>query len=441
MKRVLGVPRPNWAHRVEEQGLSYHTHTRAGVPVAYWFEGAYYEFSMVEIDRIEQVTNDLHEMCIKAAERIIEKGWITTRLALPESAVSLIQASWERDEKSLYGRIDLSYNPSLSEQPKFLEYNGDTPTGFLEAAVIQWFWLTDRFQAELQRKEVDQFNSIHESLIGTWKSTGLTKVHFTGCTDVPEDHQTLLYLADTASQAGKQVELIDITRIGWNASARRFWGETDPLDAVFKLYPWEDLFLEEFGKYLGVSPTIWIEPAWKILIANKALLPILWEMYPEHPNLLPAYDQPGRLKDSFSKKALYSREGANMVLRHGGKELSTGAGTPTDRLFIKPTMRCPTLTGTCRSLGPGSSITKRTGWGFANQILKSRTISVDSFHTLFGTEGRERLLKKSTEFREGAERASRSEKHAANEMLDGAHLPAVRRIPSWILNFLLFNRD
>lgn len=185
----------------------------------------------------------------------------------------------------------------------------------------------------MERKEVDQFNSIHESLIDTWKATGLTKVHFTGCTDVPEDHQTLLYLADTASQAGKQVELIDIRRIGWNASMRRFWGETDPLDSVFKLYPWEDLFLEEFGKYLGISPTIWIEPAWKILIANKALLPILWEMYPDHANLLPAYDQPDRLKGSFSKKALYSREGANMVLRHDGKELSTG-GRYVDGPFV-----------------------------------------------------------------------------------------------------------
>ena len=154
-------------------------------------------------------------------------------------AVPLIESSWEKDERSLYGRIDFSYNPSLSENPKFLEYNGDTPTGLLEAAVIQWFWLTDRFQTELDRKQIDQFNSIHESLIDTWKliGSGSAKVHFTGCSDVPEDHQTLLYLGDTASQAGKEVELIDISRIGWNGSLRRFLGETDPLDAAFKLYP------------------------------------------------------------------------------------------------------------------------------------------------------------------------------------------------------------
>lgn len=31
------------------------------------------------------------------------------------------------------------------------------------------------------------------------------------------------------------------------------------------------------------------EPFWKLLLGNKALLPLLWSMYPNHPNLLPAY--------------------------------------------------------------------------------------------------------------------------------------------------------
>ena len=281
----------------------------------YWFEGAHYEFTLEEIDRIEQASNDLHEMCIGAAERIIEKGWITSRLALPESAVPFILASWEKEERTLYGRFDFSYNPSLGESPKLLEYNADTPTGLVEAAVIQWFWLEERFQMELAAKRIDQFNSIHESLIDAWKKmTTFSKIQFTGCTGVPEDYQTLIYLADTASQAGKQIELIDITRIGWKASKQRFWGEREPLDAAFKLYPWEDLFIEEFGKFLGIAPTTWIEPAWKILIGNKAILPILWEMYPGHPNLLPAYDRADPLGGTFVKKALYSREGANILI-------------------------------------------------------------------------------------------------------------------------------
>ncbi len=32
-----------------------------------------------------------------------------------------------------------------------------------------------------------------------------------------------------------------------------------------------------------------IEPPWKLILSNKAILPLLWEMFPNHPNLVPAY--------------------------------------------------------------------------------------------------------------------------------------------------------
>jgi glutathionylspermidine synthase len=32
-----------------------------------------------------------------------------------------------------------------------------------------------------------------------------------------------------------------------------------------------------------------IEPAWKLILGNKAILPLLWEMFPNHANLLPSY--------------------------------------------------------------------------------------------------------------------------------------------------------
>ena len=47
--------------------------------------------------------------------------------------------------------------------PKLLEYNADTPTSLVEAAVIQWEWLEECFPGS------DQFNSIHERLIAKWK--------------------------------------------------------------------------------------------------------------------------------------------------------------------------------------------------------------------------------------------------------------------------------
>ena len=82
---------------------------------------------------------------------------------------------------------------------------------------------------------------------------------------------------------------------------------------MFKLYPWEWMFREQFGAYLAGAPTRWLEPPWKAILSNKGILPLLWAMYPRHPNLLPAYFEDdakaAELGDSFVRKPLYSREG------------------------------------------------------------------------------------------------------------------------------------
>jgi glutathionylspermidine synthase len=62
------------------------------------------------------------------------------------------------------------------------------------------------------------------------------------------------------------------------------------------------------------SGPLWIEPMWKMLLSNKALLAILWERNPGHPNLLPAYlDGPRELvTHGYVEKPLLGREGAGV---------------------------------------------------------------------------------------------------------------------------------
>ncbi len=56
----------------------------------------------------------------------------------------------------------------------------------------------------------------------------------------------------------------------------------------------------------------WIEPIWKTMLSTKAILPVLWELYPDHPNLLPAYfGSPGDLLE-WVAKPLHGREGSNI---------------------------------------------------------------------------------------------------------------------------------
>jgi glutathionylspermidine synthase len=133
---------------------------------------------------------------------------------------------------------------------------------------------------------------------------------------------TVTYLMDTARQAGLQASMFPIDEIGWDGCT--FVGPEDrPLSAVFKLYPWEWMIHEEFGQYLSMAGTVWIEPPWKMLLSNKGILPLLWEMYPKHPNLLEASLEGPDKMESWVRKPLLGREGANILLHRPGAEIST----------------------------------------------------------------------------------------------------------------------
>lgn len=311
MRRRSSTPRPDWEKKVESVGLTWHS-----LDQPYWNEAAYYEFSSDEVDTLEAATNELEKMTLAAAQHIIDNR-LYGRMGIPDVAVPLIESSWEAEPPSLYGRFDFSYDGV--HPPKLLEYNADTPTSLLEAAVVQWYWLQDLFPKR------DQFNSIHERLVALWKE--LTpylpggRVDFCSLDDA-EDGMTVTYLQDTAQHAGLTTSIFPIHEIGWDG--RSFVGpDNEALGAVFKLYPWEWMVREAFGQHVGKAETIWIEPPWKMLLSNKGILPVLWELYPRHPYLLEAhFDSPG-LMMSWVKKPLLGREGANITLHQPGKEIQT----------------------------------------------------------------------------------------------------------------------
>ena len=310
MKREERVPRIDWPKKVEELGFDFHTFDGE----VYWDERACYRFTAEEIDHLEAATNELQERAIEAVEAVIEKGDYA-RFRIPEPFHALIEQSWNDDEKSLYGRFDLSWDGT--GEPKLLEYNADTPTALLEASVVQWYWLKDVFPQH------DQFNSIHERLIERWKELrqgfpAVGPVHFACDPDSSEDRGTVDYLRDTAIQADIEARALAMAEIGWDG-ARFVDMENQPINVLFKLYPWEWMVREDFGQHLLKRTARVLEPAWKMLLSNKAILPILWEKFPGHPNLLAASFEPGKFSTDFVKKPIYSREGANVSITSGGK--------------------------------------------------------------------------------------------------------------------------
>ena len=349
MQRRRIAPRENWQQIVESQGLLWHG-GRAGEDKApYWNESAFYEFTAKEVDELEAATNELDRMCIEAGQRVIDEN-LYTRFGIPERAIPMIRETWEKEPPSLYGRFDLAYDGR--NPPKLLEYNADTPTSLLEAAVVQWYWLQDEFPKR------DQFNSIHERLVALWKEfqpyLNGNHIHFTSTDDV-EDGYTVAYLQDTAQQAGYTTSAFDIEQLGWDHKSRMF---VDPdnrqLLSVFKLYPWEWLVNEEGGQYLTqTDATTWIEPAWKMMLSNKAILAVLWEKFPGHPNLLETYiDDPGPLRlGDYVAKPKWGREGCNVRVYAEGRTQETGGDYGEEGYVYQKYVRLPEFDGRRAMIG------------------------------------------------------------------------------------------
>lgn len=339
MHREHSPERPDWRARCEALGFGFHS--MGGV---YWDERACWRFSAQEVDRLEAVIETLHAMCLAVVDDCVARG-DQERFGLSPAWAQRVERAWRAREPSLFGRFDLSW--SGTGEPKLLEYNADTPTALIEASVVQWDWL------EAMHPQADQFNSLHEQLIARWPAVVAAPgddIHFACAGESEEDAETLAYLADTAQQAGLRPRLLAIEDIGWNGSA--FVGlQGEPITQLFKLYPWEWLRSEAFAAPLLRAPIQVIEPAWKMLLANKLMLVALWERFPGHPNLLAAGTSAAQVPGDRVRKPMLSREGANVTLTVGDAVYEAGGPYGAEGFIYQAAAPLPCVQGNYAVIG------------------------------------------------------------------------------------------
>ncbi|HEX8226344.1 MAG TPA: glutathionylspermidine synthase family protein [Candidatus Saccharimonadales bacterium] len=250
-----------------------------------------------------------------------------------------------RRPETVFGRFDLCWDPDGPS--KLYEFNADTPTSLIESAVVQWFWLQDTFghgkygagddgSGGGDTKNVgagkDQFNALHELLIEQWRYIRterwklpegaplyVASLHDSGDGElITEDYDNVAYMAETIQAAGFEPRQIFIESIRWDVENKTFMDLEDrPIRHIYKLYPWEWMVHEKFADQLLAAEqrTQWVEPLWKLLLSNKQLLVVLWEMFPGHPNLLPAFNSNVMFKgQKHVRKPKLGREGANVQI-------------------------------------------------------------------------------------------------------------------------------
>lgn len=391
MKRGDCTSRPDWQTQVELDGVVYHKTEGANGTFSYWKENAYYEVTTAQTELLAKACTMLTEMFIAAGDYIIANS-LFDKMGIPHWAVPALVASWQDDDPnhywpSVYGRFDLWWDGVNT--PKLFEYNADTPTGFPESTAAQWNWLLLNPAGD----GFGQWNDTYELLSGDpdkgWESAWRTQIgrfesrtgrkvgtiHFAYSTedDSGEDLLNLTAIASTAEKAGYKVKILameDIelrTRVAdeplrtpgiaaagthaiplsaladgpdaYTTTGYFFDQDGEHIDVLFKLYPWEWMIHQRFGKValwnlMQPDGTLFIEPPYKgLLWSNKAILAILWEIYKNDPVrsqlLLPCYfkgeEPPGFIKNSV-QKPFFSREGANVIIRKDGEIIVAKGG-------------------------------------------------------------------------------------------------------------------
>ena len=381
MQRTEGLPvQPGWREMVIGEGLAYvDTVTPDGTVVSYWREGVSYQFDEAELDVVVPAAQRLFAMFIEAGNYVIAHD-LFGKLGIPDWAVPAIRELWKDPDSSthpapagrytpmLYGRFDLC--PVLDDGGrliglKLFEYNADTPTSMPETALTQWNWF---LRNGWDQPGNGQFNTLYEGLVEGWKHevrklrriTGRTVpvIHF-ACSSQERSGEDALncgLMMEAADEAGRQLAaagepgfrvkflyMCEIVRTGPvddrdRPVGEQYFSDPDhaPIDVIFKLYPWEWMLRDEFGRsavenMLLPDGTIWLEPLWKMLWSSKGILPVLWEVFKDRPAeaelLLEAYfegEEPDGFRAGAVRKPLHGREGSNVTILIDGEPVEHG---------------------------------------------------------------------------------------------------------------------
>lgn len=306
-------------HTLEEIGFSWHTDSDGTSYVA----DELVEITSDEAEAYYTAANELYDMYATAAEYVIDNE-LFFELGIPFNLVETIKKSWETDVHwHLYGRFDLAGGID-GKAIKLIEFNADTPTGLFETAIVQW--------AMLKVNEMDeekQFNTVYESisdnfkrLITLFEETGKFedlyqgwRILFSSIEGDDEEEVTTKLLQRMADDAGFLTAFTFLDEVLFdNESICDKEGQD--YEYWFKLFPWEDIAIEEgelalsLQNILESQSAIILNPAYTLLFQSKAMLKILCDLFPESPYLLPTAYEPLEGK-AYVEKKVFGREGAN----------------------------------------------------------------------------------------------------------------------------------
>jgi glutathionylspermidine synthase len=322
MINLRGVtPLPKEA--LEEMGMYWHT----DIDNSDYIVDSMVEITEVEAESYYEAANEIYDMFVEAGQYVIDNN-LFHEIGIPFNLVEPIRLSWESDVHwHLYGRFDFA--GGINGQPiKLLEFNADTPTAVFETAVVQW-----ALARHNGFNEASQFNNLFEALKSNFKRVVTLekdpeefeqaydgwRILFSAVRGNKEEENTVKFLQQTAHEAGWVTGFTYMDEVGFDPNHGVFDEEGEKYEFWFKLYPWEDIAINESGlleqlvAMIKNQTTIFLNPPYAAMFHSKGMLPILKKLFPNSPYLLDASFEPLSGK-AFVEKKCFSREGENVKI-------------------------------------------------------------------------------------------------------------------------------
>lgn len=308
-----------------------------------------------------KATNELHLMYLHATDKVMKDDNLLALFDIPKILWPRLRLSWQRRRHDMItGRMDFCMD---ERGLKVYEYNADSASCHTEGGLILEQWAKTGYRG----KGFNPSEDLLSELIGAWKhSTARPFVHIMQDKDLEENYHAR-FMQCALTEAGFESKILyGLDELHWDAAGQLIDGDLRPVNCVWKTWAWETAIeqVREVSEteYAAVPirtghpqnevrlidvllrPEVMVfEPLWTVVPGNKAILPVLWQLFPHHRYLLDTDFEVNEelAKTGYAVKPISGRCGSNIdLVSHDEEVLDQSAGKFTDRKNIYQQLWC-----------------------------------------------------------------------------------------------------
>lgn len=294
----------------------------------------YVRMSEAAATELKRATDELHALFMHATDYVLQDDRLLERFNIPRAIWPKIHQSWDnRRNQLITGRFDFT----LSERGlKVYEYNCDSASCHMECGKVQGRW-AQHYGCDDGR---DAGERLHRMLLQAWEDSDVNGTLHILLDPNPEETYHALFMREALERAGVRTKLIDsFERLRFDMLGDIVDDDGEPVRWVWKTWAWETALdqiraeceddAERLSNYqpgrrsegsprlvdVLLRPEVMVyEPLWTLIPSNKAILPILWSLFPDHPYLLETqYELTDSLRrNGYVEKPIVGRCGSNI---------------------------------------------------------------------------------------------------------------------------------